>query len=603
MQNDPIEILSPAGSFEAVFAAVKNGTDAVYFGAPAFSARAYAKNLSIDEFFAACSYCKENNVKVHITLNTLLTDRELKGALEVADAAKQADAAAIIVQDLGLAKLIKQNFPTIALHGSTQMSIHSLDGAKELSEMGFSRVVLARELPSAMIEYITKNAGIETEVFGHGALCYSYSGQCLMSAVIGQRSGNRGRCAQPCRLPYCVDGKKDYIMSLKDLCLVNIMQDLKRMGVASVKIEGRMKRPEYVSASTRIYHKAVIGEQISKQDIRNLEILFSRSGFTQSYFEDKKGKQMLGIKADNENSEYNSILKSERSTYEKDFNNYKIETKRSFMPSLININFPVRKKILNRPILNCFFQTAEQAKKSVRLADALYLSANEIIKIADEFDSGKLGVIFPKIIFDNELKKYAELLQKVNSLGIRSAYLENLGQFELAKKSGFTILTGLGLNCYNSLSIELLYSLGAGNVTISCENSFPQIRDMNASVPVGIFAYGRLPLMTTENCVMRNTSRCEGKGTCQLPSQIIDRRGERFPVFSLANCRNVIYNSKKIYLADKLNGLKKLPLSFYNLHFTDESGNTCAEIIAAYKGGSDRRPTDFTRGLYNKGVE
>ena len=234
-----LELLAPAGSMEAVTAAVQNGADAVYFGYGDFNARRNATNFSEEEAAAAVSYCHLRGCKVHLTLNTLLTDRELPGAAEVAAHASRIGVDAVIVQDLGVLRMLRQTVPDLPLHGSTQMTVHSLDGVKQCADLGISRVVLSRELNRDQIAYICQNSPIESEVFGHGALCMCYSGQCYFSSVIGGRSGNRGLCAQPCRLKYGWNGRADeYPLSLKDMSLVSHRKELQDMGVACLKLEG-----------------------------------------------------------------------------------------------------------------------------------------------------------------------------------------------------------------------------------------------------------------------------------------------------------------------------------------------------------------------------
>ena len=253
-----LELLAPAGSMESITAAVQNGADAVYFGYGDFNARRNAKNFSAEEAAAAVSYCHLRGCKVHLTLNTLLTDRELAGAAEVAAHASAIGVDAVIVQDLGVMRMLRQTVPDLPIHASTQLTIHSLDGVKRCADLGASRVVLSRELSRDQIEYICQRSPIEIEVFGHGALCMCYSGQCFFSSVIGGRSGNRGLCAQPCRLKYGWGNRADsYPLSLKDASLAGYLKELQDMGVACLKLEGRMKRPEYVAIVTGVYSRAL----------------------------------------------------------------------------------------------------------------------------------------------------------------------------------------------------------------------------------------------------------------------------------------------------------------------------------------------------------
>ena len=263
-----IDLLSPVGNFDSLKAAVQNGANSVYFGADLFSARAYASNFNMEELEQAIIYAKTRGVKTNLTLNTLITDNEFNDAFELAKKAYEFGIDAIIVQDLGLAKQLVKNFPDLDIHASTQMTVHNLQGVLKLQELGFKRVVLSRELSLQEIEYICKNSNIEIECFIHGALCISYSGQCLFSSMVGGRSGNRGKCAQPCRLPYKLlendtEIDKGFLLSTRDLCGLDFIPNLIKAGVTCLKIEGRMKSPEYVATVTRIYRKYIdIAEKI-----------------------------------------------------------------------------------------------------------------------------------------------------------------------------------------------------------------------------------------------------------------------------------------------------------------------------------------------------
>ena len=305
--NSP-ELLSPAGDFDCLKAAVQNGADCVYFGADMFSARAFSNNFSLDKLAEAINYAKIRNVKTNLTLNTLIKNNELDEAINVTKVAYEAGIDAIIVQDLGLAKYLIDNIPDLPIHASTQMTIYNLEGALLAEKMGFKRVVLARELSISEIEYICKNTDIEIEVFIHGALCMSCSGQCLLSSMIGGRSGNRGKCAQPCRLPYELV-KSDaistetldsgYILSTRDVCGLEFIPRLLRAGVKSFKIEGRMKTPEYVATVTKIYRKyidlALSGKpyEIDYSDKKVLLQVFNRGGFSSGHLQDEYNSELV----------------------------------------------------------------------------------------------------------------------------------------------------------------------------------------------------------------------------------------------------------------------------------------------------------------------
>ena len=311
-----LELLAPAGSMEAVAAAVQNGADAVYLGYGDFNARRNAKNFSQEEFAAAVSYCHVRGTKVYLTLNTLLTDRELPRAAEFAAQASALGADAVLVQDMGVVRLLRQVAPDLPVHASTQMTLHNLDGVKMAAELGMTRAVLSRELSRDQIEYICQRSPIEIEVFAHGALCMCYSGQCFLSSVIGGRSGNRGLCAQPCRLKYGWGDKADSNpLSLKDLSLAGHLRELRKMGVACVKLEGRMKRPEYVAVVTGIYSRAIKEDrEPTAEELEQLRAAFSRQGFTQGYYLDQQGPDMFGVRE--EEKEPKELFAMARNTYQ-----------------------------------------------------------------------------------------------------------------------------------------------------------------------------------------------------------------------------------------------------------------------------------------------
>ena len=292
-----MELLAPAGSMDALRAAVQNGANAVYLGCGNFNARQSAKNFTPQTLVEAIKYCHVRGVEVHLTLNTLVTDREMREVGELIRHAAQNNIDAFIVQDLGVVQLCRQIAPKVPIHGSTQMTVHSLAGAQLCAAMGMKRVVLSRELSREEIRYICANSPIEIEVFAHGALCMCYSGQCYLSAMIGGRSGNRGRCAQPCRQSYGYSRwEEKYPLSLKDNCLVRYLEELKEMGVASLKLEGRMKRPEYVATVTAVYRKALDSGRVTSGMEEALLTAFNRQGFTDGYYTGRVDRKMFGIR-------------------------------------------------------------------------------------------------------------------------------------------------------------------------------------------------------------------------------------------------------------------------------------------------------------------
>ncbi|MGH4119582.1 DUF3656 domain-containing U32 family peptidase [Clostridium sp.] len=304
---DKIELLAPAGSMESVIAAVQMGADAVYIGGSKFSARAFAFNFDNENIARAVDYCHIYGVRVYVTVNTLVKDNELKEIMEYVGFLYSVGVDALILQDTGLIYLVKNNFPDFEMHASTQMTIHNGEGALLLKDMGFKRIVLSRELSLKEVNYISNTLKVETEVFVHGALCICYSGQCLMSSIIGGRSGNRGRCAQPCRLPYTLIDKNSnrtdeaYLLSPKDICTLDNLKDIVATGTSSLKIEGRMKKPEYVAGVVEIYRRAldnVYNKTIQKLDVdtKVLTQLFNREGFSKAYLYGNTGKNMMAYK-------------------------------------------------------------------------------------------------------------------------------------------------------------------------------------------------------------------------------------------------------------------------------------------------------------------
>lgn len=303
-----IEILAPAGSYESLKAAIAAGADAVYVGGSRFGARAYANNFAEEELLEAIDYVHLHGKKIYLTVNTLLKEKELEKELyDYLLPYYRQGLDAVIVQDVGVLHFVRKHFPSLPIHASTQMTITGADGAKFMEEQGVERVVTARELSLKEIKEISEQTSVEIESFVHGALCYCYSGQCLYSSLLGGRSGNRGQCAQPCRLPYKVDGKTSYVMSLKDLCTVEFIPDLAEAGIYSFKIEGRMKKPEYVAAVTSIYRKYADlylekgrkGYSVSQKDKEILMDLYNRGGFHTGYYQARNGKEMLSLNRPN----------------------------------------------------------------------------------------------------------------------------------------------------------------------------------------------------------------------------------------------------------------------------------------------------------------
>lgn len=302
-----IEILAPAGSYESFLAAIRAGADAVYAGGPRFGARAFADNFTEEKLLEAIDYAHLHGRKFYLTVNTLLKDTELNTLYEYLKPLYQGGLDAVIVQDVGVLNYVRRNFPGLSIHASTQMTLTNAEGALFLKEQGAERVVPARELSLDEVKEISDRTGMEVECFVHGALCYCYSGQCLLSSLIGGRSGNRGQCAQPCRLPYTVDGKKEYVLSLKDICTLELIPEMAEAGIDSFKIEGRMKKPEYVALVTSLYRKYTDlylekgkkGFTVEEKDKEKLMDIYNRGGFNKGYYQQHNGRDMLSLKRPN----------------------------------------------------------------------------------------------------------------------------------------------------------------------------------------------------------------------------------------------------------------------------------------------------------------
>ena len=693
-----IELLSPAGSPEAVIAAVQNGADAIYMGLGNFNARRGAKNFTDEEFERSMRYCRIRGCKVYVTLNTLVNDREIAQAVESARLASQLGADGIIIQDLGLAYAIRQALPDIPLHASTQMSIHNLAGVEAAAEMGMTRAVLARELSLEQIKFITQHASIETEVFVHGALCFCQSGQCYMSALIGRRSGNRGMCAQPCRMQYSLGGRMDdYPMSLKDNCLVDRLRELEDAGVACLKIEGRMKRPEYTAIVTKIYSKALKEQrQPSAEEMETLEKAFSRQGFTQGYFNGDK-KDMFGRREepDKDTEKLFTLARKGYSegelrrvpvhfytvaekgmpvkaiAFDDDGNRaaamggvpekargqgltatyiteqmFKtggtpyncVENRAQADPGLYlpasEINDlrrrlvselseqrakPPRRRVGKLPEKPkgklptgdpaMIFQVLTEEQLSPELAALkpkylyvpLTLMTEKLDLLRPFAEQGTIPVaVLPRVIADNEAAAVYDMLSRMFDQGVNEALVGNLGHAMLAKKAGMKLRGDFGLNTFNALSMEVIRQAGFISATASFELRLSQIRDMIKPLDTELIIYGRIPLMVSDQCIIRHSA---GRCNCQTPGQMADRMGSVFPVVKEFGCRNVIYNAHKLYLADKAEDVYAAGAWGLRMMFTTEGMRECVEVAKGYMGLSDYKPNVLTRGLYYRGVD
>lgn len=411
------EILAPAGSMESLVAGVRSGANAIYLGGKSFNARRNAGNFDNEEMKKAVEYCHQRGVKVYLTLNIIVSDEEMREAYNAVKDALSNGIDAFIVQDIGVAKMIREHFPTARLHGSTQMSIMSPSGAKAAEQMGFKRIVLPREMSLDEIKEIRENTSLELELFVHGALCMSVSGQCYLSSMIGSRSGNRGLCAQPCRLPFTAGGNATHALSLKDLSLVGELDKL--VGITSLKIEGRMKRPEYVSAAVSAVKKAIDGKYTPSDEFM-LRSVFSRSGFTDGYLNAKLGKNMFGTRQKEDVvSASNSVLKEIAKNYEKevpllpvniDFvckNGENALLKMTSGDKSVKVVGDVPEKAINKPM------TAESLTERLGKLGGTQFYANEVNITVDD------GLILPASKINEMRREAVEKLNKTDKISFK----------------------------------------------------------------------------------------------------------------------------------------------------------------------------------------
>ena len=691
-----LELLAPAGSMEALRAAVQNGADAVYLGCGAFNARQSAKNFTPQTLIEAVKYCHIRGVAVHLTLNTLVSDKETPEATALIRHAASAGVDAFIVQDLGIVSLCRQIAPNVPLHGSTQMTVHSLAGVQFCAGLGMTRVVLSRELSRDDIRYICQNSPIEIEVFGHGALCMSYSGQCYLSAAIGGRSGNRGRCAQPCRQSYGYNRwENKYPLSLKDNCTVQYVKDLEAMGVASLKLEGRMKRAEYVAAVTQVYRHAIDTGRVTDAMLEQLTTAFNRQGFT-DYYAGKTGQNMFGIREDESANErwykqmrlsyetvenplvdieFQAIIHPEQTLLRvldgdghvctvtgpaaeaartTSLTHDDLESRLSktggtpyrcvrvqsditpgLMLSAAAIN-ALRRDALNQltvlrarrenPVLGrpekvvkysgvrtrpeWTVQVTNREQITQKLLDSkpavlyvpLHILCQDPVFTQSIAAYTNVCAVLPRVVTDRELPQLRQDMLNVKSMGVHEVLIGNVGLILPVRECGLRARGDFGLNLYNSGAVNCARDLLLRSACLSFEMTLPQIRDVSKAVPCELLVYGRLPLMITENCVIRGRT---GQCSCNTGlTKLTDKTGAEFPVLKDGTtCRSVVLNGKKLYWLDRQEDLSRLGLWATRLLFTTENPKEVDQILTACRNPIPFDPGACTRGLYLRGVE
>ena len=646
------ELLAPAGSPLALDAAIEGGADAIYVGGLAFNARINAKNFTPEELRESIARAHAYGVKIYIAANTLIHDRELDDYLRAAEQAYLFGADALIVADLGAARELKKRIP-IELHASTQISGHNVEAAKTLASVGFSRMVCAREMSREDIAHFCKNSPIEAEVFVHGALCVCHSGQCLFSSVVGGRSGNRGECAQPCRLPFKNEKGRDYYP-------------------LSLKVEGRMKSPEYVRDVTRIWRRLLDeGRNASPEDMRELAKIFSRGGFTDGYYQKKINSSMLGVRSESDKKDSSALapfskierkipialcasLKAgepirltastegasvtvegeipqaainaplSRETVERNLSklggtayaleSINIELDDNLMLPISSLNALRRAAIEKLSPSNDRSEgdirdaeySLPQTKKEKRISRrAVFYDASAIPEEAESFfenifipledfaryGRSGFGVMIPEVVYDSEREKVAKMLRDAKEKGATAVLVGNLGHVSLAREAGFEIYGDFRFNIYNNSTVSALEELGVKDVLVSPELSLAQQRDIYGHS--ASLVYGRVPLMITEKCVGKEVGGCE---TCKSGKAVLrDRRGVEFPVRQRFEHRSVIFNSVPIYMGDRADQLRSHGLAAQYFVFTTESKSEIARLIEDYKKGRPAQDKQYKR--------
>ncbi len=673
------EILAPAGSMESLTAALRTGANAVYVGGKKYSARNNAANFSEEELEQAVYQCHIHGAKLYLAVNTVISDSEFEEFCEYIKLTAKIGVDAYIVQDLGAAAIIKGAVPEAVLHASTQMSVHTAAGARFLKELGFERVVPARELSKDSLEKICRE-DIEVEVFVHGALCMSVSGQCYMSAMIGSRSANRGCCGQACRLNFSAIGKKDFAaLSLKDLSLLGHCGELCDIGVDSLKIEGRMKRPEYIAAAVSQLKRSMDGEIPDMQLLRGI---FSRSGFTDGYFSGKM-QDMFGIREKEDVIAAKEIIPKIHELYRREIPAHRVDfhvvvksgipieitasscgisavvvgeipdvarnsptdisavekqlsklgdtvfklgnvtaeiddglfvptgqlndlrraiakmlTQRlaeAYIPKNVNENYipvitakPRKNADLKLPV-RTFCKTLEQAAAAVEISEFVVVP----MKIAESvIESGapteKLIISPPRFIVDEE--KMTDSLEKLKNAGVSHLLCHSLDSAAVGKKLGFTLHGNFTMNMFNSITAEYLRNIGFSDCIASVESTVSNINEMRTELPLGVIIYGRIPLMLTRNCPIKNEVGCQ-----KCRGYLTDRTNRKLPVACSGEYVEIL-NADPLYMGDRINEIRSA--DFVCVFLNEEEGG---QIVEALQG---KRPRgNITRGLYYRGVQ
>lgn len=708
MRNKDFELLAPAGNLEIFKGVIESGADAVYVGGSMFGARAYANNFTEDELLEAIDFAHLRGVKVYLTVNTLIKNSEFSKLYDYLLPYYKRGLDAVIVQDIGVVKAIHEYFPSLEIHTSTQMTVTGADGVRFLSQFGVTRVVMAREVSLAEMKRIHEETGMELEAFVHGALCYSYSGQCLFSSILGGRSGNRGRCAQPCRLPYTVEGKKDeYILSLKDMCGIKALDKLHDAGVYSLKIEGRMKQLEYACGVVKYYRSYIDSmKPVTDADYDRIKALGNRCGFTDRYYFDHNGSDMVTYVKPNfvsnaavpspekrklsiegelvlrEGEPGSLTVKRGDVTYKASIEPVSAALKApldkkaaidrinktgdtdfefSHIKAQIGENVFVPNGALNKlrrdaisglcdkllkkyyrddaryadissmcelpehvvksdavhedgavnakdytAICSCMTRTQLDTLISYDCFDVFYLDfdmydRNTLIQqFADDVKcltkrNKKVYLMLPTIFRADSSDYFVSIAKELDKVSFEGFVVKNYEELYLTENlfTGKKVILDHNMYTFNDVSKSAFFEHGVSGDTVPLELNSREIMHRN-NIGSQMIVYGYYPLMTTANCVHKNTKGCDKK---QKLIYLKDRYNKSFAVCNnCKECYNTIYNSLPTMLTKNISKLKEAGIRSFRYSFTIETPKQIKAVM-------DDKVAEYTNGHYKRGVE
>ena len=708
MRNKDFELLAPAGSLEILKGVIESGADAVYVGGSMFGARAYANNFTEEELLEAIDFAHLRGVKVYLTVNTLIKNSEFSKLYDYLLPYYKRGLDAVIVQDIGVVKAIHEYFPSMEIHTSTQMTVTGADGVRFLSQFGVTRVVMAREVSLAEMKRIHEETGMELEAFVHGALCYSYSGQCLFSSILGGRSGNRGRCAQPCRLPYTVEGKKDeYILSLKDMCGIKALDKLHDAGVYSLKIEGRMKQLEYACGVVKYYRSYIDSKKpVSDADYDRIKALGNRCGFTDRYYFDHNGSDMVTYVKPNfvsnaaEPSPEKRKLSIEGELVLREGEPGSLTVKRgdvtykaSIEPVSAALKAPLDKKAaidrinktgdtdfefshikaqigenvfvpngaLNKLRRDAISGLCDKLLKKYYRNDARYADMSSMCELPEhvvksdaahedgavnakdytaicscmtraqldtlisydcfdvfylDFDmydrntliqqfaddvkcltkrNKKVYLMMPTIFRADSSDYFVSIAKELDKVSFEGFVVKNYEELYLTENlfTGKNVILDHNMYTFNDVSKSAFFEHGVSGDTVPLELNSREIIHRN-NIGSQMIVYGYYPLMTTANCVHKNTKGCDKK---QKLIYLKDRYNKSFAVCNnCKECYNTIYNSLPTMLTKNIGKLKEAGIRSFRYSFTIETPKQIKAVM-------DDKVAEYTNGHYKRGVE